>query len=154
MSSGVGCSCSCDSNPSLGTSICCECGPKKKTKKKKKKRLMDLTFGQHGVMGNGFTAFPPPHTHTWNNDKTRQSILNNNFQHCTLAMKEGDLWEIRNKWGRLYNCSRFLHLECFQSIALEGGISSGFTGLPGCRKWTESGETKMAIHHRIEYHRY
>ena len=27
-------SCSCDSTPSLGTSICCECGPKKKKTKK------------------------------------------------------------------------------------------------------------------------
>ena len=35
---GVGLSCSSNWTPSLGTSICCRCGPKRKKEKKKKKK--------------------------------------------------------------------------------------------------------------------
>ena len=42
---GVARSCSSNSTPSLGTSICCECGPKKtKTKQNKKKCLRTPSF--------------------------------------------------------------------------------------------------------------
>ena len=39
-------SCSSDLAPSLGTSICCGCGPKKKKKKKEKSRKLLLSSGE------------------------------------------------------------------------------------------------------------
>ena len=40
LRSGVGLSCSSDSTHSLGTSICCECGPKKQKQQQQKKPIM------------------------------------------------------------------------------------------------------------------
>ena len=42
-------SCSSDSTPSLGTSICCRCGLKKKKDKKKKKSLLGLSWHQNKI---------------------------------------------------------------------------------------------------------
>ena len=41
---GVGCSCSSDSTPSLGISICWKCSPKKKKKEKKDRKVFDFFF--------------------------------------------------------------------------------------------------------------
>jgi len=61
-------SCSSDSTPSLGTSICFGCGPKKRTKKKEKKRhrkgsktpRQNLEQSLRGKEGRAFPLMQPP----------------------------------------------------------------------------------------------
>ena len=47
---GIGSSYSSDLTPSLGTAICCRCGPKKKKKKKQTKKNPDLNCSAFGKM--------------------------------------------------------------------------------------------------------
>ena len=50
--------CSSDSAPGLGTSICCECGPKKKRKKNLKRPLFMNCPGPHATSSRSVLSFP------------------------------------------------------------------------------------------------
>ena len=46
-------SCSSDSTPILGTSICPRCGPEKQKKKKKERENQGMPTTKYGMMGGG-----------------------------------------------------------------------------------------------------